>query len=182
MKIEFVDIEKLVKPEWHATYIVRPDLLVLSTSLFQHGFLAPIVVQKNTNIIIDGCQRWMLSKEIVELNKKNNNLVPVVFVDCDSLEAMMMHLQLNRGRGNLLAHKVSSIVRDLFNSGKYTEKDFDRLLTMKHDELDVLFDGTIIKQKKISEHKYSRAWVPVEAPAGTVNAVPVIERPPNKDR
>jgi len=182
VKIEFVDIEKLVKPEWHATYIVRPDLLVLSTSLFQHGFLAPIVVQKNTNIIIDGCQRWMLSKEIVELNKKNNNLVPVVFVDCDSLEAMMMHLQLNRGRGNLLAHKVSSIVRDLFNSGKYTEKDFDRLLTMKHDELDVLFDGTIIKQKKISEHKYSRAWVPVEAPAGTVNAVPVIERPPNKDR
>ena len=182
MKIEFVEIDKLVKPEWHATYIVRPDLLVLSTSLLQHGFLAPIVVQKNTNIIIDGYQRWMLSKEIVELNKKNNNLVPVVFVDCDSLEAMMMHLQLNRGRGSLLAHKVSSIVRDLFNSGKYAEKDFDRLLTMKHDELDVLFDGTIIKQKKISEHKYSRAWVPIEAPAGTVDAIPTIERPPNKDR
>lgn len=182
MKIEFINIDKLVKPEWHATYIIRPDLLVLSTSLLQYGFLAPIIVQKDTNVIIDGTQRWMLAKEIVELNTKNKNLVPVVFVDCDSLEARMMHLQLNRGRGNLLAHKVSSIIRDLFNSGKYIEKDFDRLLTMKHDELDVLFDGTIIKHRKISEHKYSRAWVPVEAPAGTVSTIPAIERPPNKDR
>lgn len=182
MEIEFINIDKLTKPEWHATYIVRPDLLVLSASLLRYGFLTPIIVQKDTNIIIDGYQRWMLAKEIVELNKKTNNLVPVLFVSCDSLEAMVMHLQLNRGRGNLLAHKVSSIVRDLFNSGEYAEKDFDRLLMMKHDELDVLFDGTIIKHRKISEHKYSRAWVPVEAPAGTVGVVPVIERPPNKDR
>ena len=93
-----------------------------------------------------------------------------------------MHLQINRGRGILLAHKVSSIIRDLFNSGKYDEKDFDRLLTMKYDELEVLFNPTILKQRKISEHKYSRAWVPVEAPAGTVDNGPTTERPPNADR
>jgi len=182
MKIEFVNVEELHKPDWHATHILRPDLLVLSMSLLNNGFLLPIIVQDKTKIIIDGYHRWMLAKELKDLNKKINNLIPVNFVECDSLEARMMHLQLNRSRGNLLAHKVSPIIIDLFNSGKYTEKDFDRLLTMKQDELEVLFDGTILKQRKISEHKYSRAWVPIEAPAGTVETPPTIERPPNGDR
>ena len=53
---------------------------------------------------------------------------------------------------------------------------------MKYDELEVLFNPTILKQRKISEHKYSRAWVPVEAPAGTVDNGPTTERPPNADR
>lgn len=182
MKIEMIKVKQLQKAEWHSTHILRPDLLVLSSSLMCNGFVSPIVAQKETNIIIDGYQRWMLAKDLLELNKKINGLIPVFFVDCNSLEAMLMHLQINRGRGSLLAHKVSSIIRDLFNSGKYDEKDFDRLLTMKYDELEVLFNPTILKQRKISEHKYSRAWVPVEAPAGTVDSGPVTERPPNADR
>lgn len=182
MKIEMIEIGQLQKPEWHSTYILRPDLLVLSSSLMSHGFVSPIVVQKQTNIIIDGYQRWMLAKELSELNKILKGLVPVVYMECDSLEAMLMHLQINRGKGSLLAHKVSSIIRDLFNSGRYSEKDFDKLLTMKYDELEVLFNPTILKQRKISEHKYSRAWVPIEAPVGTVDNIPTPERPPNADR
>jgi hypothetical protein len=42
--------------------------------------------------------------------------------------------------------------------------------------------GGLLKQRKIPQHTYSRAWVPVEAPsADKLNAVS-IERPPNPDR
>jgi ParB-like chromosome segregation protein Spo0J len=181
MEVELVDVAILNKPAWHATHVLRPDLLVLSGSLADYGFMSPIIVQKSTNTIIDGYHRWMLVKDNKHMKAKFNGLVPVVFVDCDLLEARVMHMRLNRGRGALVAHKVSDIVRELIASGAYDEQDFDRLLSMKYDELEVLIDGTILKRKKIAEHKYSRAWVPIEAPAGTVDS-PVIEGPPNSDR
>jgi hypothetical protein len=53
---------------------------------------------------------------------------------------------------------------------------------MKTDELEVMLEASIIKTRKISEHTYSRAWVPIEAPAGTVDNSPLVERPPNSDR
>jgi len=39
-----------------------------------------------------------------------------------------------------------------------------------------------LKGKKLSEHTYSRAWVPIEAPAGSSPQSVKIERPPNADR
>lgn len=93
----------------------------------------------------------------------------------------MMHLRLNRGRGSLLAHRVSKVVKELVISGKYDEEDLGKLLSMKYDEISLLLDGTIIKKANVYDHKYSRAWVPIEAPAGTVESMS-IERPPNADR
>jgi hypothetical protein len=52
---------------------------------------------------------------------------------------------------------------------------------MRVDELELLLDGTLIKMRKIPQHTYSRAWVPIEVPAGEELPV-VIERPPNPDR
>jgi ParB-like chromosome segregation protein Spo0J len=180
MKVEMVDLESLKKGDWHCNHILRPDLLVLSTSLAEFGFITPIIARKGDGSIIDGYHRWMLAREVKQINERVKK-IPVVFVDCDSLEAAMMHLRLNRGRGSLVAHKVSRVVRDLVISKKYSEEDLEKLLSMKYDEIALLLDGTIIKKTNINEHKYSRAWVPIEAPAGTVESVN-IEKPPNKDR
>jgi hypothetical protein len=94
---------------------------------------------------------------------------------------MMMHLQLNRGRGVQQVRRVSSIIRKLSISKAYSTKDFARLLSMRVDELELLLDGTLIKMRKIPQHTYSRAWVPIEVPAGEETPVS-IERPPNPDR
>jgi ParB-like chromosome segregation protein Spo0J len=180
LKIENIEVDQLKKGDWHCNHILRPDLLTLSASLNEFGFIFPILVRRKDNSIIDGYHRWMLVKENEHFAKKIKT-IPCVFVDCDSLEAAMMHIRLNRGRGNLVAHKLAKIVRDLVYSNKYTEEDMDKLLSMKYDELHLLLDGTLIKKLNISEHKYSRAWVPIEAPAGTVDTFET-ERPPNRDR
>lgn len=180
MKVEMVEPGSLQKGSWHCNNILRPDLLVLSASLAELGFITPIVVRKEDNSIIDGYHRWMLATE-VDVIKKKVKKIPVVFIDCDSLEAAMMHLRLNRGRGSLLAHRVSKVVKELVISGKYDEEDLGKLLSMKYDEISLLLDGTIIKKANVYDHKYSRAWVPIEAPAGTVESMS-IERPPNADR
>lgn len=181
MTTELMDISILKRPDWHATHILRPDLLVLSASISMYGILSPIIVRKETNEIIDGYQRWKLVSEIKDLQDKFNSRVPVKLIDCDSIWARILHIQLNRGRGYVLTDKLSTIIRQLTATGMFTDEDFDKLLTIKYDELEVLLDATIIKRSKIKEHTYSRAWVPVEAPAGTVGSAS-IEVPPNPDR
>ena len=182
LNISYVDAKSLKVPEWKATHILRPDLLVLSASLMEFGFIEPIHVRSSTKEVIDGSERLLLFLNVSRISELHGNMVPVIEHDCDSLSAMMMHLRLNRGRGNLVVKKVSNIVRKLKQSGKYGRNEFDSLLCMKTDELEVMLEASIIKTRKIAEHTYSRAWVPIEAPAGTVDSGAVVERPPNADR
>lgn len=181
-KIEYVPFEELQIAPFKATYILRPDLLTLAKSLIDFGFITPIVVQKDTNIVIDGNERVLLAK----INKYVKSVVgsecPVVYVECDSIDAQMMHLRLNRSRGNLLAKPTSNIVRNLVKSKKYCKEDLEELLQIKHDEFYLLFDGSLLKHRKVNSHSYSRAWVPVEADPKATEVAMSIERPPNADR
>lgn len=183
MKIDFVAVGELRVPEWNATYILRPDLLVLAESLATTGMLSPIVVQKSSLTIIDGSQRVRLISGNKHLLEKFST-VPVMFLDVTDLEAMALHVQINRGRGSVVAKALSSIVRMLSRSRAFSIQDFDRRFCMKGDELELMLDGTILKHRDVKNHRYSRAWVPVEAPAGTVEAAgaKITEEPPNPDR
>ena len=183
---DLVKFEDLVIAPFKATYILRPDLLTLSASLRDLGFIIPIVVQSSTNIVIDGNERLRLATGQKSIASIVGDMCPVVKIDCDNLEAQMLHLRLNRAKGSLVAKNTSNIVRTLVHSGKYTKSDLGSLLQMKNDEIQLLLDGSLLKQRKVSEHTYSRAWVPIEAdPEITKNKTspPVlIEKPPNADR
>jgi len=182
MEIVWVRGDSLQAAKWRATYILKPDLQVLAQSMDDHGWLQPIVVQKSTNLIIDGYHRWEISGTLKSHRKAYKGAVPVVFEDVNDIEAMMLHLRLNRGRGATLGKKMSRILKDCASSRKYNEKDIRRMLGMQADEYDIMLDGTLLKSRKVADHKYSNAWVPVEAPATITQQAAVIERPPNPDR
>ncbi len=182
LEIEYVNFTELKVPEWKATHILRPDLLVLSSSLTLYGFIEPIHVRSSTGEIIDGSERYKLATTVKQIISVVGATIPIVRHDVDSLEAMMMHLQLNRGRGSVVAKPMSRIIRDLHRSRRYGRDDFNSLLCMKIDELELMIEGSLFKIKKLDQHNYSRAWVPIEAPPGTIDRGLVIERPPNADR
>jgi hypothetical protein len=181
-KIETVLFEDLVVAPFKATYILRPDLLTLAKSLVDFGFITPIIVQSGTNIVIDGNERVLLSQK----NKYVKNIVgdscPVVYIECDSIDAQLMHLRLNRSKGTLVAKQTSNIVRNLIKSKKYCKEDLEDILQIKHDEFYLLIDGSLLKQRNVSGHTYSRAWVPVEADPKATESPVSIEKPPNSDR
>lgn len=181
-KIDYVPFAELNIAPFKATYILRPDLLTLAKSLIDFGFITPIIVQSETNIVIDGNERVSLAKINKYVKAVVGDVCPVVYVECDSIDAQMMHLRLNRSRGNLLAKPTSSIVRNLIKSKKYCKEDLEELLQMKNDEFYLLVDGSLLKHRKVSEHSYSRAWVPVEADPKATDVPMSIERPPNGDR
>lgn len=183
INIEYIQEKQLIVPEWRATYTLRPELMTISASLIEFGFIQPIHVRKSSMEIIDGSERVMLALNIEQIYDHTNGLIPAVIHDVDQFDAMMLHLRLNRGRSNLVAMKTSQIIRKLYRSGKFSISDYKSLLSMGNEELSLMLDGDLFKTRKLKEHNYARAWVPIEAPSGSVeNSAITIESPPNPDR
>jgi hypothetical protein len=181
LEIVWVPGAELQEASWRANYVLKPDVELLKRSLSQHGWLQPLVVQRSTNTIIDGNYRWEIASNIQPLMKAYSECVPVIYHEVDGIDAMVMHVQLNRARGTLVGKDLSYIVRSIIKSRKYSEKDVRTLLRMGVEEFDLMTDGDLIKVKKYDQHQYSAAWIPIEAPQGIAQQ-PIIERPPNADR
>lgn len=183
MKSELLNakLSEISGPPWRASHVLKPDLRLLVESIREYGVISPIVVQKKTMHIIDGYHRWLACVNDKSIQRSIGGVVPIAVFDVDNIDAMVMHIRLNRARGQLVAKYVSSIVRDIAASKKYSLNEIEELLNMNMLELDLMLDGSLLKMRKVKEHTYSKAWVPIEAPAGAVESV-VLERPPNEDR
>ena len=182
MNIEMIDGDRLVEAPWRTTYLLKPDQKVLASSLLDYGWLSPVIVHEKTSMIIDGHERWLIAGDEKKIVRRDKGRVPVVWIDCDEIEAMIMHIRLNRGRGAIQAKKLSSVFKQITRSGKYDKPELKKLFAMSTDEMDLLYDGGLLKTRKLDEHVYSRAWVPIEAPKGAPTPTMSIERPPNADR
>lgn len=181
-QIEWQSFSSLQVAPWASVYVLKPDRIVLERSFAEYGWIQPLIVQKGTGLIIDGNVRYRVASAMPDLRRKTKDKVPTIIQDCDPIDAMLMHLRLNRSRGNIVAKKMSNIIRDISRSRKYSEQELKRLLVMRGDEMDLMMDGSLVKARKISDHEYSKAWVPVEAPSSITDTQSVIERPPNADR
>lgn len=180
MNIDYVDVKNVKPAEWRVTYAVTPDLTSIKRSLDDFGWLYPIIVRKQDFTIIDGFHRWMLASEDKALLVKGK--IPVQWIDCSEITAMAMHIKINRSRGNVVAKYLSSTILNMVRMQGDAES-VRLMLGMKPSEFDILIQPELIKSKKLAEHSYSRAWVPVEVPAGAAITVPDIEfeRPPTPD-
>lgn len=183
MKIELaqVKISSLSPAPWRATHVLKPDLKLLTESIREYGLLSPLIVRKDSMTIIDGFHRYVSLQNDKSLLKASDGVVLAQIVDCSEIDAMVMHIRLNRGRGNIIAHHMSRLVKRINQSGSYSLNDLQAILGMNMMEIDMMLDGSLIKMRKVSEHTYSKAWVPVEAPSGKAENI-VLERPPNPDR
>jgi len=167
---EFIKLENLKTPNWKVTHILRPDLLGLTESIKMFGVLQPIVAMMD-GTIIDGSARWAV---VHDLGEKD---VLVKRVDCNKAEAMLLHIQMNRCRGNIVPYRLGRVIRGL--TATASEQEVMTALNMSSDEFDVLFDGSLIKKRKVKEHIYNKAWVPIES---TSSEDFHIERPPTPDQ
>ena len=180
-EIKQIDPKNLKPASWKTTYLLSPDLAVLARSINAYGFLSPIIARKEDSTIIDGHERYLLALNNQHIKKSIGATIPVIFVDCSEKDAMILHVQINRGRGLVVAKKLSSLIRALLISESATEQELCTAFNMTLDEVEMLTDGTIIKHRGIKNHIYSRAWVPVESSVKLVGE-PQIEIPPNSDR
>jgi hypothetical protein len=182
MKVEILPLTAVQPPKWRATSILRPDFLLLKTSMTESGWLQPLVVRLADKSIIDGSERWNIACSDEKFSRKHGETVPVVFHDVDEIDAMILHVRMNRARGFVHPVRLSSVVNKIIVSEKYNERDLAPILSMSDDELELLLTGDLIKKKNLQKYEYSRAWIPVEVASDEEVPSSFIERPPNDDR
>jgi ParB-like chromosome segregation protein Spo0J len=146
------------------------------------GWLQPLIVRLEDQVIIDGTKRWDLALSDDKFLAKYGRNVPVVYHNVDEIDAMILHVRLNRGRGNVHPVGLSAILKKIVYSGKYNENDLSTILVMSEDEIDLLLSTGLLKKKNWEKYEYSRAWVPIEVPSTDAVETSFIERPPNDDR
>lgn len=181
MKIEMVPFNSIRPFDWRCNYVLKPDMELLRLSMSEFGWVQPIIVRSEDSRIIDGAHRWIIAGE-PPFRKVHGENIPVIFRSCDEIDAMIMHIRLNRSRGEIFAKPFSKLIKKIVLSGKYSAEELEDILIMSVDEVDLMLSGGLLKQRKIPDHQYSRAWVPVEAPSKSEAESVVIERPPNADR
>lgn len=159
METQEVSLDNLKAPEWHSNYLLAPDRRQLEQSLKDFGWVQNLTAQKD-GTLIDGVYRARLADELGWAT------APVVFVDADNIDAMILHLRMNRNRGMVVAKKVSNLIRQILMSDKYEIDVLPVMLGMEVDEFEVLADGTLIKHRNIPAHRFNRAWVPFESATG----------------
>lgn len=179
-EVTLIEPSKLSPAPWRTTYTLAPDLAVLARSICTHGILTPLVVRADGLVVIDGHERLALATASQQVRESVGPTIPVTIINCTEQDAMILHVQMNRGRSSVVAKKLSALIRKLYVSGSMTEAELRNSLNMTKDEADLLLDGTIIKHRAIKEHLYSRAWVPIES--STKIEEPAIEGTPNDDR
>jgi hypothetical protein len=176
MNIETYSTDELQPGPWKATFLLKTDLKALAASMQMFGWTQPLVVRRDTLEIIDGHERWNLTR-----NTPLGKTIPVVLQDLDTIDSTLLHIHLNRDRGQLQARPLGRLLNKIIVSRKYTEQQLRKQFAMTTDEIDVLLNGTLLRQRNVAEHKYSRAWVPIEAAAGSHTDI-TFEAPPNRDQ
>jgi ParB-like chromosome segregation protein Spo0J len=181
LDIDTVPVNALSAAPWRANWIVKADQRLLAQSMIQNGWISPLLVRKSDQTLIDGHHRWLLLLENKKVLHALGKQVPVVWIDCDEIDAMLIHVQMNLGRGRILADRLSAIIKLIYRSGKYSEHQIQDALKLNDDEYDAMLESSIFKKRKVAEHQYSPAWVPVEVSSDAKDNAITIERPPNPD-
>lgn len=158
--MENVAVTELKRGGWAtACYIVSPDYKRLVASISMYGILAPIVT-KTDYTIIDGHHRYMAAQEL------GLSEVPVITVDCSDIDAVLLHIDMNRYRGIVVAKFLSNLIGYILENSDYSYDDLRNRMALSKEEFEILADGSLVKMRKIKQHSYSPAWVPVESASG----------------
>jgi ParB-like chromosome segregation protein Spo0J len=162
--IVWVPSRDLKANHYNPNVVMNQELKLLELSIVENGWIQPILINGN-NIIIDGYHRWMLSMESKDLRNIYAEEVPCAVLDIDDSEAIMMTVRINRAKGSHASLRMSDLVKELIDVHGVDHKDIVQKMGATPTEVELLYDGSLFKEKDLKNYRYSKAWVPVEVPA-----------------
>ena len=159
-EFKYVNINDLQKADWASVcYIVKPDKIQLHESIKTYGILSPVVINSD-NTVIDGYNRLDIASSIGIKD------IPVIVVNISKKEEILLHIDLNRYRGVVVAKFLSNLIQRLVYVHNVREERLREKMRLSSEEFYTLLDGSLIKMRKIKQHSYSPAWVPIESSTG----------------
>jgi len=159
--IEWRDGETLNPNFWNPNVVFNPELHLLERSILRTGWVQPILINPD-GIIIDGFHRWRLAMTSKPLLQRYRGRVPCSVIDVDELGAMLLTVRMNRAKGSHIATRMHEFVTRLLNDFHVDPTWLAQEIGATKEEIDLLTQENVFKARKLQDHRYSRAWYPIE--------------------
>jgi hypothetical protein len=160
-RVVWMAANKLDANDYNPNVVFTPELRLLERSILTTGWVQPLLINPDS-IIIDGFHRWRLSLDSEVLRKQYKGLVPCCIIKVDRPHAMLLTIRMNRAKGAHVAVRMSDVVRRLLNEYHMDPAEIAGEIGATLDEIELLSQENIFKNKNLASYKYSRAWTPRE--------------------
>lgn len=136
MDIVKINIEELNSAEYNPRKDLQPndpEYVKLKNSIEHFGYVDPIIVNKNGNIVVGGHQRLKVLRDL------GYTEIDVVYVELNKTDEKALNIALNKISGEWDADKLEDLIREIS-----LESDFDVELTgFTLDEIETMFSGNL---------------------------------------
>lgn len=158
--IQWVDVNKLTANDYNPNVVFSKEMELLKLSILKNGWIQPILVTHEF-VIIDGFHRASLAKADKKVNAFTGGKVPVVIMELNEPERMLLTIRINRAKGSHIAIKMSDLIKKVVNDYGMPIDEICRQIGATKDEVELLLMDDVFKKFDITkETKYSKAWVP----------------------
>lgn len=158
--IQWVDVKKLKANDYNPNVVFSKEMELLKLSILKNGWIQPILVT-HEYVIIDGFHRASLAKADKKVNALTGGKVPVVIMELNEPERMLLTIRINRAKGSHVAIKMSDLIKKVVNDYGMPIEEICRQIGATKDEVELLLMDDVFKKFDITkETKYSKAWVP----------------------
>lgn len=173
-QVEWRAAAELDANSYNPNRVHKAEARLLELSLVTTGWIQPILANPD-GLIIDGFHRWRLAQDSAAVGALSepwhpHAYVPVVTLELDRGEAMLMTIRINRAKGTHVAVEMSKIVHELLEVHGYAKDEVARQIGATKAEVELLAQDGVFQAANIKDWKYSPAWYPKEVPAGSAEA------------
>ena len=156
--VQWIDVNLLSANDYNPNVVFSDEMKLLRFSIKKNGWIQPILVTQDY-CIIDGFHRATLAKMNKDITIDGK--VPVVVMQMNEAERMMLTIRINRAKGSHVAVKMADIIHKLVNDYGIPLQQVCDGIGARKEEVELLLMDNVFQAKGIDEHtKYSKAWIP----------------------
>jgi len=152
LEVKYVPIGSIRPNTYNPNRQNKETLSLLCLSIVEDGFTQPVVVQKESNEIVDGEHRWRAAR------KMGMTEIPVCFVSMTPAQMKIATLRHNRARGSEDISLSHDLLIDLIELG--AGDMMKGSLQMSDGELQDLIVDIPAPEALATEEDFSNAWTP----------------------
>jgi DNA modification methylase len=136
LRVQHVAIDSLKPDPANPRRISDAELEALTRSINEFGFVEPVLVRKQDNVIVGGHQR------VTAARKLGLKTVPAIFLDLTVEQARVLNVALNKISGQFDDELLARLLADLLETADLTLTGFSE------DELDALLKSLDVREKR----------------------------------
>jgi len=129
---QLIPVKALKPNSWNPNVMDDSMLTSLMYGIRTDGFMGAVLVQKGTNVIIDGEHRWIAARKL------GMKKVPVIYLAVSDVKAKELTISLNSKRGYFDDAKLETLVQDIAEVTEASRAELTLALGFTGSEIDAM--------------------------------------------